>query len=221
MNDLEMNGLGHSGGGVFHEVRLAGLNRIYGEIKCEKFESDGVVKCDDTLTANRLSLAGVAKVVDLNVNQMSVEGVLKSSGTLSCESLSLEGYLSTVKSFKTKKANLTGKFKFRGEVEAEELDLKMAAKSSFTEVGATKIRVTKVLNDDPWKKRFNRLFHKSDCRFVGQLIEGEEIYLEYCQVQSVFGDQVKIGPYCMINEVEYKETIEIHSTAVVNHQKRV
>lgn len=221
MNDLEMNGLGHSGGGAFNEVRLAGIHRIYGEVKCKTFESDGVAKCDDKITADRLSIAGVTKVVDLNVNKISVEGVLKSSGALSCESLSLEGYLSTVKSFKTKKANLMGKFKFRGEVEAEELVLMVAAKSSFTEVGATQIFVTKVLNDDSWTKRLNRLFQKNACLFVGQLIEGEEIYLEYCRVQSVFGDHVKIGSYCIINEVEYKETIDIHPTAVVKHQKRV
>ena len=204
MNDLEMNGLGHGGGGAFNEVRLAGIHRIYGEVKCKTFESDGVAKCDDKITADRLSIAGVTKVVDLNVNKIS-----------------LEGYLSTVKSFKTKKANLMGKFKFRGEVEAEELVLMVAAKSSFTEVGATQIFVTKVLNDDSWTKRLNRLFQKNACLFVGQLIEGEEIYLEYCRVQSVFGDHVKIGPYCIINEVEYKETIDIHPTAVVKHQKRV
>ena len=55
----------------------------------------------------------------------------------------------------------------------------------------------------------------------GQLIEGERVEIEYCQVKHVYGDHVKIGPHCQIDEVEYKESLEIHPTAVVKSVKQV
>lgn len=55
----------------------------------------------------------------------------------------------------------------------------------------------------------------------GQLIEGETIEIEYSHFNAIYGDHIKIGPNCQINEVAYKESLEIHPNAVVKTVKQV
>lgn len=221
MNRLEMYGLGSSGGGIYDEVELAGLNRITGSIQCQKFETAGVLKCSELITAHSLQVGGVAMIGDLIAQNVSVEGVLRSRGYLTCEKLNFEGYLSVNGDVKVGEADLIGKLKFKGGVQAETLNLMIEAKSIFTDLGATKISVTRMSDYESLIERIGKVFQREQAFMEGHLIEGEDIYLEYCRVQNVYGDHIKIGPHCIIEELEYKETLEIDPTSVVKHQKQV
>ena len=42
MFNLEINGIGQSGGGAFNEVRVEGVGRLIGPVKCTDFNIEGI-----------------------------------------------------------------------------------------------------------------------------------------------------------------------------------
>ena len=220
MYKLELSGLGKSDGGVFSEVHLEGLHRCNGAVMCETFNAQGVVKAEELECQNQMDVEGVILVKNLKASNVEVTGVCRVKQQLQCGSLVLGGYLSVGESIKVQSANLRGKFKFNDHVEAESFELVFEGNSIFDVISGANVSLKRNEDGYHWENH-PRLFRFKKIRMSGQLIEGERVEIEYCQVKHVYGDHVKIGPHCQIDEVEYKESLEIHPTAVVKVVKQI
>ena len=221
MCSLEMSGLGRSDGGTFNEVRLEGIQRFSGAVKCVDFRSEGIFRAEDVECQQRLTIEGIGTMRSLQANIIDVEGVCQVKERLVCQLLKLEGYLRVGQTLKTKTAQLVGKFKFKETVEAEIVDLVFVEHSSFDVISATTVKIKRDLEGSYGRKQPSFFANLKQRLMIGHLIEGEEVEIDYCKVKQVYGDRIKIGPYCQIDEIEYKESLEIHPTAVVKSAKQL
>ena len=106
-------------------------------------------------------------------------------------------------------------------MQAETLNLTFVDHSTFDVIGATHLLIKRSLHSQFWHKSRGLSLRKKNCIFEGQLLEGEHIEVEYCHFKQIYGDVIKIGPGCIIEEIEYKEQLEIDPTSVVKVTKRV
>lgn len=56
---------------------------------------------------------------------------------------------------------------------------------------------------------------------ISKSIHGKKVYLEHTQVDQVYGEVVKIGGNCKVNEVFYKETLDVHPSSIVGRSTRI
>ena len=103
----------------------------------------------------------------------------------------------------------------------ETLNLTFVDHSVFDVIGATHLLIKRSLDSQFWYKSRHLSLRKKKCILEGQLLEGEHIEVEYCHVKQIYGDVIKIGPGCIIEEIEYKDQLEIDPTSVVKVTKRV
>lgn len=223
MYNLQMSGLGKSEGGVFSEVRLEGVQRLYGNVQCLDFFSEGVLKAKAIECQNSFSLEGVGGISSLKASTIMIEGSCQVKETVIGQALHVEGYLSTGGVVKVETAQIVGKVKFKEAFEATKINLSFGAASSFDVISATEVKISRDLggNESQTCHGIERFQRGRKYEITGQLIEGETIEIDSCRVYAIYGDEIKIGPNCQINEVAYKDSLEIHPSAVVKTVKQV
>lgn len=223
MYNLQMSGLGKSEGGVFNEVRLEGVQRLYGNVQCLDFFSEGILKATAIECQNSFNLEGVGGMSSLKAPNINTEGACRVKEAVIGQALHAEGYLSTGGVVKVETAQIVGKVKFKEAVEATKINLSFCAASSFDVISATEVKISRYLDSDYYQmSKGSGIFkRRRKYKMKGQLIEGETVEIEYCHVNAIYGDHIKIGPNCQINEVAYKESLEIHPNAVVKTVKQV
>ena len=220
MRSLKMNGAGRSGGGVFKEVMLEGAHKITGDIDCENFHTAGTCKALGHISCLTFNGAGAMTLQGIKTKEMSVVGSCTCHGTVDGEVLQVEGYLSADEEINAEDIRIEGKFKVLGVMNAEKVTLLLHEPSSVMEIGAGKIEVRKLTKKSKSWNIFT-MFKIKKVALEANLMEADEIYLEYGHVKKVCGDQVVIGPHCMIEEVEYRGEIDIHPTSKVKRQKQI
>lgn len=220
MQNLEMNGAGTIGGGIFKEVKLAGAHKITGNIECEHFETAGTCTADAAISCLTFSGAGAMTIQSLKTKEMSVAGSCKCQGMIDCETLEAEGYFRAHEEINAEQLTMEGKFKILSPINAEKVTLLLHEPSSVTEIGAGKIEVRKSTRKSKSWNLFT-LFAIKKVALEAHLMEADDLYLECCHVEKVCGDHVVIGPNCVIGDVEYRGLLEIHPTSKVKHQKQI
>ena len=221
MFNLEINGIGQSGGGAFNEVRVEGVGRLSGLVKCREFSIEGIGFAKEIECLENVSVEGVLNAKSLKANKVHVSGSCRVKEDMKVSLLSVEGYLSTTQTVKVDQARIEGKVKFKDGVQAETLNLTFVDHSTFDVIGATHLLIKRSLHSQFGYKSRHLSLRKKNCIFEGQLLEGEHIEVEYCHVKQIYGDVIKIGPGCIIEEIEYKEQLEIDPTSVVKVRRRV
>jgi cytoskeletal protein CcmA (bactofilin family) len=108
-----------------------------------------------------------------------------------------------------------------GLLNAEEIDIKLRGCSFVDEIGGSNINVKR---QSCYKSIFERMFmtvsgaqHNLKCNVV----EGEDIYLEYTEAKVVRGKNVVIGPGCDIEKIEYSNSITLDDKSKVCNQEKV
>lgn len=221
MFNLEINGIGQSGGGTFGEVCVEGIGRLTGPIKCQNFNVSGMgfskaVECEQNLIVE-----GTLKSASLKAANIHVSGLCRVQGEVKTLDLNVFGYLKVNQSLKVERAVIEGKVNLKEALEAVSLELTFVDDSVFDVITATNIVIKRSLDSEVLSHKNWLPFKKRTGMLVGDLIEGEDIYLEYLQVKQVYGDRVKIGPGCLIDEVEYKEVLEVDPTSCVKVMRQV
>ena len=56
---------------------------------------------------------------------------------------------------------------------------------------------------------------------ITDIIEGDEIYLEYTKAKIIRGNNVELGPGCEIELIEYKNSYKQDETAIVSTYKKM
>ena len=220
MRSLKMCGAGSCGGGIFKDVRLEGSHRIKGNIECEHFYASGVCTALGSISSLIFNVEGAMTLQSVKTKEMLVAGACKCQGVINCELLEAEGYFRANEEMNAEQIRIEGKFKLLGPINAEQITLLFHEPSSITEVGAGKIEVRKLTKKlKPWS--LSKLFMRKKVELEAHLMEADDIYLEFCRVEKVCGDHVIIGPDCVIDEIEYRGSIEIHPTSKVKHQKQI
>ncbi|WP_206916353.1 hypothetical protein [Alicyclobacillus suci] len=211
--NLDVSGVGSASGGVYQNVTIQGVSKIHHDIDCLRCDLEGVAEILGHVRAQVLSVQGKAKIQgDVVANEVVVEGVTRISGGVFAESLSLTGVLCVGGSCETERFEAHGMFVIEGLLSADEILLRLERSSRVKEIGGAQIRVV--------RSKGSRFFQRVR-RLTAEVIEGDDIYLEYTKANVVRGKRVTLGPGTEVNLLEYSSDFEKIGDAFVERHKKL
>ncbi len=193
--DLNLSGVGTASGGMYHNVFVAGVGRVYGDIDCVLCQVEGIAHMIGNVKAKKLNISGKANI----------------KGNVIAEDVKLEGATTIDGNCEAEKLHSVGTFTLNGLLNAGQIEIHLNGPASVKEMGGESIRVDKGHNFGLFG-RFKKL--------TAQTIEGDDIHLEYTKAKVVRGNSVTIGPGCEIDLVEYRtDFIQAKNALVVENKK--
>lgn len=235
--DLQISGAGSYPGGQFDTVSISGAGKINGDLKCIRFSGSGSAKVNGNVICDHFGCSGSGKVTgDVEAKEVKVSGACKIEGDMrggllvtsgaaniegdiKCEKVSASGMLTTGKNIEAEEVNIEGGIKNYGTINAEKIRIECRAGNgscTFNEMGASKISINGYNESSrPYFFKLFGMFTGGTSIITGNIVEGDDIYMENANVKTIRGDRVVIGPGCRIQQVEYRETIEISDQAEV------
>ncbi|MGL4337892.1 MAG: hypothetical protein ACRCST_13445 [Turicibacter sp.] len=245
IRDLSVSGAGSSGGGTYKTVNVSGAYTFTGDVKCVEFKCSGSTTCKGNLNADSFRTSGSTKVtgkVDvkhlgvsgsckilsgIKAEEIHITGATKVEGDIQTHQLHVSGVFDTTDNIEAERIHITGKLFNKGFINAESIFIEVEAGSEFNEMGATKIELLDSSYEHPIRnvlgsgvKIFLPRKYRSN-KITGNLIEGDDVSLENSNIKIIRGKVVNVGPYCLIDEIEYSETLQIHETSTVLRQKKI
>lgn len=211
-NDLRINGLGSSSGGKFNFVQINGKGDINGDLECRELQINGLAHVDGNVKADTIRVSGKSDFRgNVSGKHFVIDGMTEIGGGVSVETVENRGMLRVVKDCGSEAFTSQGGFAVGGLLNAGKIDITLYAECKAREIGGEKIEI--------------RAGHGLDLglgirKFIGSLfpglpinpvlitdsIEGDDIYLENTTAKKMCGQNVKIGPGCRIDTVEYKDS---------------
>lgn len=179
-----------------HNMSLHGRVTIGGDVKATSIWMDGSHVIEGQCSAQEVKLRG---------NHRISEGVF-------AESLSLTGALCVGGSCETERFEAHGVFVIDGLLSADEILVRLERNSRVKEIGGAQIRVV--------RSKGSRFFQRAR-RLTAEVIEGDDIYLEYTKADVVRGKRVTLGPGTEVNLLEYSSDFEKIGDAFVGRHKKL
>ena len=239
--DISISGSGKVAGGQYNKVRISGSGKVCGKILCESFHCSGSGNADsDIECTNDIRVSGsFGASKSISCDELHISGSARIGESCVCHSVAkIAGSASVGGNLKGKEIVISGGFKVGGDIEAElfkssgsircdgllnaeKVDIKTdGCGVNINQIGGTTI----LIYTDKKAKGLNlarlpifaKLISGSTTGNKINLIEGETIAIEHCEVEKIVGDTVAIGEGCKVHRVEYSTDVEIHDSAVVD-----
>jgi cytoskeletal protein CcmA (bactofilin family) len=222
-NDLRINGLGSSSGGSYDFVQINGKGDINGDLECEDFQVNGLgcvhgnVKTGAARTAGKSEIDG-----NLEGQEIIIDGMAEIGGSVKADKVENRGMLKVNKDCGSETFRSQGGFTIGGLLNAGKIDIEIYVTSRAREIGGEEIEI-KAGDAFGFKKFINSLFPvlQFNQGLSAESIEGDDIYLEKTTAKVVRGRDIKIGPGCQIDMVEYRNTFHKDHGATVKEAKKV
>ncbi|NIK76527.1 cytoskeletal protein CcmA (bactofilin family) [Paenibacillus castaneae] len=217
-NPLKILGSTTSAGGYYQNVNITGECQFNGDVDCLKMSLTGEARIAGSLRAKEIKITGEC-VANGGIDGLSLRGrgELKTTAGLRIDSIKFTGNLDVKGECEAEEIQLSGAFNIDGLLSAENLDVSLYGPSCAMEIGGSRIRIK--------RSKAGRLLKlmkfKGDVMLKAGLIEGDNIELQHTKADMVRGDHVVIGANCNIGTVEYRDTLEIHKSAIVKHQVKL
>ncbi|MBH5318656.1 polymer-forming cytoskeletal protein [Paenibacillus sp. GSMTC-2017] len=221
--ELKINGISDALGGDYSNVWLDGVGRLSGDVRVtEKVRANGVLHIDGSLNAQQLSCDGKLKIAgSLKAGDVRLEGMGKIGESVAAESFTLNGVLTVHGDFETEKLIVQGAIVVDGLLNADEIELGLVDMGSrVQEVGGESILV-KRLSSGKLSWVWNWAIKLEEARLKTNVIEGDNVNLEFTDADIVRGKRVIIGKGCKIRVIEYRDELNIHPSASVMKEVRI
>lgn len=217
-SDLSLDGIGNASGGAYRNVKIDGVAGIEGDTTSAALRVNGVVTFRGNLRTGAVGCSGKLKVEgDLRFGEAELDGVLTVEGGLGGESLRLKGGLKVRGACELDSLVADGAFKVGGLLNVGRLDVRLRAAAEAREIGAETILVRRSgsgrLRD--W------LAPRLAADLKAELIEGDELDLEYTVAKRVSGNRVRLGRGCVIGEVEYRDELSVLPGAKIGKEMKL
>lgn len=189
-------------GGAITAVSARVSGSLHGE-SCAAFDEavtvSGSFKTEGDLKTGSLSVSGVCKAEGcVSGNEIDVSGVLKAEGDVQAERFRSSGALS-----------------IDGLLNAETVEIQLSGDAMVHSIGGGSVLVRKKTGG------FSLLGIPRRNHLSSELIEADEIDLEYTDCETVRGVNVRIGPECVIDRVEYSGTLSTAPYATVRKKVKL
>ncbi len=207
-NDLRINGLGSSSGGKFNFVQINGKGDINGDLECRELQINGLANVDGSIKADVIRVSGKSSFKGaVSGRQLIIDGMADVAGEIAVETVENRGVLKVEKDCGSEAFTSQGGFTVGGLLNAGRIDISVYAQCKAREIGGEDIQV-KIGGGLGFRKFIGSLFPGLPLNPVltADTIEGDNIYLENTTAKMVRGQDVKIGPGCHIDVVEYKNS---------------
>ncbi len=219
--DLKIYGQGSSKGGIFEDVIIKGTGQIHGDLDCDNYKVYGNCEIEGNLNSKTVVIKGQAEFGgDLNAKSLNIQGEVIVEGDLFLDESVITGNIKCKRDFNAETFDLEGGFRIEGLLNADQININMYWPCTVREIGGTEVKVRK---DEKFSfLGFKNLImpHSSSKLLKTDIIEADEIYLENTHAKIVRGNNIKIGPDCKIDLVEYKVSYKKDDKSVVNTLKK-
>ncbi|OIJ15297.1 hypothetical protein BKP35_04785 [Anaerobacillus arseniciselenatis] len=198
MKKIKILGEGSSSGGEFEKVQVIGQGEIGGDVKAKITKITGECHIKGNALIDQYNLTGKG-IIDgeLECEEVKVIGDLTVTDSLKATIFNMRGFVTSNGNAEMEKMTIKGGFHIEGLMNVGELSVNLqVANSKVQEIGGENITIKS-------KSLFNKTY-----TLEAEIIEGDNIYLEYTTANVVRGNDVEIGPGCEIKFVEYRSTFK-------------
>ncbi|CAM2936067.1 polymer-forming cytoskeletal protein [Paenibacillus sediminis] len=233
--DMHISGVGKAAGGQYGNMQIDGMGKVNGDIDCLACEVNGTSHFYGAVIAESIRISGTGTVDgEAKAGSILVEGFSTFKKDVSCKSIAVNGRGVLEGNLTAETVEIGGSAKIKGDLESEtirvqggfsiggflnagELDITLQHVSQAKDIGVEKITVKK----GGRRRFFEQITPVLASRLEANVIEGDEIYLEYTHANTVRGNRVTIGPGCRIKLVEYKEEFKQDPSSQVKKAQQV
>ncbi|WP_449539049.1 cytoplasmic protein [Ferdinandcohnia sp. Marseille-Q9671] len=233
--NLLINGMGSSGGGSFNKVSINGKGTVHGDVECNEFTLNGTVTVNGNLKGIDGRISGSGNIdgsIDFEsftidgtggirenakVNTLRIAGKGTFGGSVKGDEIKIRGKATIKEDCEAERFKGEGSFTIGGLLNADSIDISIAGECSAREIGGHTVKVKKgifgLLN--------NLIKSIYPISLRAEIIEGDDIELEYTNAKVVRGNNVLIGPNCEIEVVEYKGKYNQDPSAKVKESRKI
>lgn len=218
--NLIITGIGRSGGGDVHLAKIDGVGKIEGDIGCYELSINGKGDVQGHVKAVTAAINGISSIDGgLHAKKLSIEGKVTFGKSVTSEQIRMNGMVTVKGSCETETFEANGRMDIQT-LNAGEIKLTLQGSSHINEIGGESIYVGK----QPGKgfaKWLQSVPGPFGDKLKAEVIEGDSVYLEHTTADIVRGGIVRIGPGCTIGSVEYKKSLDVHSSSkIIRHARK-
>ncbi len=200
--NIKFSGSGKINGNVSSdEIKVSGSGNFKGKVEANSMSVSGATAIEEGVKAENLAISG-----SFRVNKKIEGGTLKLRGELSSESCEVENFDSE------------GSFRISSLLSADNILISLIGRCEAKEIGGEAISVRKGYSKRGILQNIFGAIFDPDGILIAEVIEGDEIYLENTKAKFVRGSRVTIGFGCDIDNVEYKESIQVDEKSNVKNR---
>ncbi len=146
-----------------------------------------------------------------------MDGTLKVRGSLKAEHLVVNGLLRIDGDCEVEDFDLEGSFEVLGLLNSGRLNAVLHWKGEAKEIGVESIIVRRT-SKGSWNKLWRWILPRTVPGLKANVIEGDDIDLEYTEADIVRGNRIRIGKGCKIGTVEYRTELNVYSGAKIGKE---
>lgn len=233
--NLSASGSASIGGGEYGTIRISGSARSSAPVTCDTMHVSGSAHLGASLTAGECRVSGSCHINgaltaenmhvsgscnvqgDAEANHIAISGSMLVGGALHGGNGRFSGGVNAGKDIEFESLNISGSVRCGGLLNADKLHIKLGGDSVARDIGGDEIKIEKAERD------FIRRLFGSDIEYTltVQSIEGTRVSLEYTRCATVRGKDVEIGEGCVIERVEYENSLSVAEGAQVGERVKV
>lgn len=230
--DTTINGTGTLSGGAYGKVSVNGMGKCDGMIRAEQIQINGTFTCPGVLGAEKIGVNGSFTCEgDVNADHIKVDGRMKCSGALTAVRVDVDGMTEVrgdvyageldvdgslkVSALKLEAQNIKcdGMIKVAGQISADVLDAD--GYISAREIVGDKITINSYSHVSAFLRALGGLAIFGDFSSKAELIEATTVRLRGVTAQSVNGQDITIGPGCIIEHLDCSGTLSLDPGSTV------
>lgn len=229
---------------VLEDFSCDGSGKVHGSLHAASLDVDGAMKVEGALFAQTVEVDGALKVggdseisgtldIDgsfrtegrLRAGSVNVDGHCDAKKGIGAESITVSGILKSEADVQAECLRSTGVLKIGGLLNAETVEIWLRGDSAVESIGGGSVQIRRnETSMDRIMSNFSLggLFGGSKRHHLAaNLIEADEIQLEYTDAQLVRGSKIHIGPECVIDRVEYSGTLSTDPNATIRERVKI
>jgi cytoskeletal protein CcmA (bactofilin family) len=203
-------------------MSINGTSEVRGNVRASEIKSNGGGRIDGNLTSQDAEVNGALSIKgDVTAERIKLSGSLNIGGNMHASEINTKVALKIKGDCEAETFRAAGAFNIGGLLSADNIYVDVVGNCSAKEIGGEGIEIRKSNNIAAQIQRFIKDIFNSRDTLVVDTIEGDNIYLEATAAKVVRGSNVKIGPECEIELVEYKDQVEISGGSKVREQRKI
>ncbi|ANS76074.1 hypothetical protein AWM70_17025 [Paenibacillus yonginensis] len=237
-NDLNISGMSTTAGGVYRDVRIDGMAKVNGDLDCVSLRINGTLGMKGSVKSEEITVNGMGTIDGpVESKEIRIDGMFTLKGEVRCTDLDVNGKSKIEGRLQGDKINIGGEVTVKGDVQceafetegniklegllnAETVDIRLHSLSTVKEIGCERIDVRRIERGGGFGflKNFSLM---GGPRLKVDLIEGDDIFLEDTEADTVRGTRVYLGRGCKIRRVEYRESLQTDDDTVIGQSLQV
>ena len=202
---------------VHGPIHCSGAGKVDGPVFAEAAKISGSFS-----TEGNVEITGVAEVSGslkteggIQCGDLSVSGVIQAGGSICGNKISVSGVLKTPADVQAESLRSSGALTVDGLLNAETVEIQLYGNNNVRTIGGGRVLVRRK------NTGFSFFGFQKRPRLLSELIEADEVDLEYTDCQTVRGVNVRIGSECVIDRVEYSGTLTTAADCTVREKVKI